>query len=247
MDEAKDMHRDLYVGVVAEEMAQKGYYGDEVTCYAFLADGALFHYDDAQECAEAYVLALAAGAEVTLIKQARRHCAKKRSAREATRSALVDALAAALGAEPLPFVRRDVDLRPLRDYTKSLGPARTRTQDAAIVGIMTLPTFAMKPQEREAVLDVKKSFDAPVENRHFFGYLEKQDGLWQSALNGTLSVILEKWCAAAMRGPVSPILPMHLESRAPIYKLRGDFERLLADTMDADYLAMLDALYASQK
>ena len=39
---------------------------------------------------------------------------------------------------------------------------------------------------------------------------------------------------------------MHLESAKPVYQLRGYFEILLAQTMDEAYLAMLDALYASQ-
>ena len=247
MDDAKDIHRDIYVGMVAEEMAKSGYYGEDLTRYGFLADGALHHFDDAQACAEAYLLALAAGAEVSRIANAHRHCAKKRAAREAATTALVEELQKKLAQAPAPFQRKPVTLQPLRDYTVALGKVRTRAQDAAIVGIMTLPTFAMKPEEREAVLDVKKSFDAPVENRHFFGFYEKTDGAWRSTLNGALPAILEKWCDAAARGPVTPILPMHIESRKPVYQLRADFEHLLSTTMDDHYLAMLDALYASQK
>lgn len=65
-------------------------------------------------------------------------------------------------------------------------------------------------------------------------------------MNGALPTILAKWLAAAETAPVSPILPMHLASDRPVYQLRETFQTILTETMDADYLAMLDALYASQ-
>lgn len=246
MNESNEIHRDIYVGMVAEEMAQSGYYGEDVTLYGFLANGELHSFASEQECAETYLLALAAGAEVSRLTHAHRHCKKTRAAKADAATALEKEMHRALAAEPPAFTPRPVDLRPLRDYTQSLAKPRTRKQEAAIVGIMTLPTFGMKPEEREAVLDVKKIFEAPAANRHFFGFYEKKDARWQPVLNGALPTILKKWCAAAARGPVSPILPMHLESAKPVYQLRGDFETLLAQTMDEAYLAMLDALYASQ-
>ena len=39
MNESNEIHRDIYVGMVAEEMAQSGYYGEDVTLYGFLANG----------------------------------------------------------------------------------------------------------------------------------------------------------------------------------------------------------------
>lgn len=60
MNESNEIHRDIYVGMVAEEMAQSGYYGEDVTLYGFLANGELHSFDDEQECAETYLLALAA-------------------------------------------------------------------------------------------------------------------------------------------------------------------------------------------
>lgn len=63
MNESNEIHRDIYVGMVAEEMAQSGYYGEDVTLYGFLANGELHSFDDEQECAETYLLALAAGAQ----------------------------------------------------------------------------------------------------------------------------------------------------------------------------------------
>ena len=71
------------------------------------------------------------------------------------------------------------------EYTKGLAKPRSREQEAAIVGVMTLPIFGMKPEEREAVLDVKKSFEARCQ-RHLFGFYEKKDARWQPVLNGAL-------------------------------------------------------------
>lgn len=246
MNESQGIHRDIYVGMVAEEMAESGYYGEDVTRYGFLANGELHSFANEDDCAETYLLALAAGAQVSRLANGHKHCAKKQAAKEAAAQALDEEMQTMLSAESVVFVRKPVDLTPLAAYTKALEKPRTREQDAAIVGIMTLPTFAMKPEEREAVLDVKKSFDTPQENRRFFGFFEKRDGQWQKTLNGALSAILIKWLAAAERGHVSPILPMHLDSQRPVYVLRDDFEQILQTTMNDDYLAMLDALYASQ-
>ena len=179
MNESNEIHRDIYVGMVAEEMAQSGYYGEDVTLYGFLANGELHSFDDEQECAETYLLALATGAEISRMTSMHKRCQKKRSAKKAAREELTSEMRAMLAAEPAPFARRTVDLRALSDYTKGLAKPRSREQEAAIVGVMTLPTFGMKPEEREAVLDVKKSFEAPAANRHFFGFYEKKDALWQ--------------------------------------------------------------------
>ena len=46
MNESNEIHRDIYVGMVAEEMAQSGYYGEDVTLYGFLANGELHSFDD---------------------------------------------------------------------------------------------------------------------------------------------------------------------------------------------------------
>lgn len=83
MNESNEIHRDIYVGMVAEEMAQSGYYGEDVTLYGFLANGELHSFDDEQECAETYLLALAAGAEISRMTSMHKRCQKKRSAKAA--------------------------------------------------------------------------------------------------------------------------------------------------------------------
>ena len=246
MNEANDIHRDIYVGMVAEEMAQSGYYGEDVTLYGFLANGTLHSFDTAQENAEAYLLALAAGAEVSRMMNVHQRCPKKRSVRAGVCDRLRAEMQRTLSAEEAAFARRSVDLRPLHAYAQTLPKPRNREQEAAVVGIMTLPTFAIKPDERAAVLDVKQSFEAPEGNRCFFGFLEKHGDEWQPQLNGALPVLLEKWLAAAGCRSVTPILPMQLNSTKPIYQLRDDFVSILTATMDTDYLRMLDELYASQ-
>ena len=37
MNDTQQLHRDIYVGMVAEEMARSGYYGEDVTLCGFLA------------------------------------------------------------------------------------------------------------------------------------------------------------------------------------------------------------------
>lgn len=247
MNDTQEIHRDIYVGMVAEEMAQSGYYGEDLTLYGFLAQGGtLYAYESEQECAEAYLLALVAGAGPSRLANVHRHCKKKRAAIAETRAALEEELRATLAAEAPRFSPQPVELGILETYTRALPKPRSHEKDAAIVGIMTLPAFAMGQAAREAVLDVKKSLADEHANRHFFGFFVKRDGRWQPEMNGALPTILAKWLAAAETAPVSPILPMHLASNKPVYQLRETFAALLAETMDDDYLAMLDALYASR-
>lgn len=126
MNESNEIHRDIYVGMVAEEMAQSGYYGEDVTLYGFLANGELHSFDDEQECAETYLLALAAGAEISRMTSMHKRCQKKRSAKKAAREELASEMRTMLAAEPAPFARRTVDLRALSDYTKGLAKPRGR-------------------------------------------------------------------------------------------------------------------------
>ena len=246
MNEANEIHRDIYVGMVAEEMARSGYYGEDVTLYGFLANGTLHSFDTARENAEAYLLALAAGAEVSRIMSVHRRCSDKPTVKAVVCDRLRAELQRTLSVEEAAFTRRPVDLRPLHAYTQVLPKPHSREQEAAIVGIMTLPTFDMKLDERVAVLEVKQSFEAPAGNRCFFGFLEKNGDEWQPQLNGALPVLLEKWLAAAGHRLITPMLPMHLNSAKPIYQLREDFEAILVETMDADYRKMLETLYLSQ-
>lgn len=132
MNESNEIHRDIYVGMVAEEMAQSGYYGEDVTLYGFLANGELHSFDDEQECAETYLLALAAGAEISRMTSMHKRCQKKRSAKKAAREELASEMRAMLAAEPAPFARRTVDLRALSDYTKGLAKPRSRDQEATL-------------------------------------------------------------------------------------------------------------------
>lgn len=126
MNESNEIHRDIYVGMVAEEMAQSGYYGEDATLYGFLANGELHSFDDEQECAETYLLALAAGTEILRMTSMHKRCQKKRSAKKAAREELTSEMRAMLAAEPAPFARRTVDLRALSDYTKGLAKPRSR-------------------------------------------------------------------------------------------------------------------------
>lgn len=132
MNESNEIHRDIYVGMVAEKMAQSGYYGEDVTLYGFLANGELHSFDDEQECAETYLLALAAGAEISRMTSMHKRCQKKRSAKKAAREELASEMRTMLAAEPAPFARRTVDLRALSDYTKGLAKPRSRDQEATL-------------------------------------------------------------------------------------------------------------------
>lgn len=179
MNDTQEIHRDIYVGMVAEEMAQSGYYGEDLTLYGFLAQGGtLYAYESEQACAEAYLLALAAGAVPSRLASVHKHCAKKRAAIAKTRAALEEELRATLAAEAPRFSPQPVELGILETYTRALPKPRSHEKDAAIVGIMTLPAFAMGQAAREAVLDVKKSLADEHANRHFFGFFVKRDGRW---------------------------------------------------------------------
>lgn len=149
MNESNEIHRDIYVGMVAEEMAQSGYYGEDVTLYGFLANGELHSFDDEQECAETYLLALAAGAEISRMTSMHKRCQKKRSAKKAAREELTSEMRTMLAAEPAPFARRTVDLRAANDpekmvYSRCAWPRFADPADA--------------PRKREASLPAARRF-----------------------------------------------------------------------------------------
>lgn len=86
MNESNEIHRDIYVGMVAEEMAQSGYYGEDVTLYGFLANGELHSFDDEQEYAETYLLALAAGTEINFAHDQHAQTLPEKAQRQESRS-----------------------------------------------------------------------------------------------------------------------------------------------------------------
>lgn len=245
MNEANEIHRDIYVGMVAEEMAASGYYGEDVTIYCFLENGMLHSFTDAKKCAIAYLRILATGVNVSGIISAHKHCDLQSANKAEIITALENDLCNDLKNNSIKYIRRSVDIQPLRIYLKTLPQTYSYELECALLGILTLPTFSFNHDEQVEIYSIKQYQIAPQINRHFFGYYQKQGSIWKPILNGDLPTILDKWLAAA-NNPITPILPMYINSTKPIFQLYDDFTQILANTMDDGYLAMLDALYASQ-
>lgn len=72
MNEAQEIHRDIYSGMVAEELAKNGYYGEDLTLYGFAesANGGrgVQLFNDEEECAVTYLKRRAVGALLSPIE-----------------------------------------------------------------------------------------------------------------------------------------------------------------------------------
>ena len=134
------------------------------------------------------------------------------------------------------------DLTPFWDYVNALSPEQRKEKSLALVGVLTLP-FDFTTVDRTALCTLKQPQNDG--NRYYYGFFVRKDNQWQSVTNGSLPALLKKW--RAQEHPVTPLLKMTMESRAPIYALKDDFERKLRTTMDDGYLNMIHTLYQNTK
>lgn len=240
MNDAQEIHRDIYSGMVAEELAKEGYYGEDLTLYGFLESAGggrgVQIFENEEECAKTYLKRRAMGALVSPIESVHQRCqgseAEQRAFKEAFCAKLVDAVLQGNGAQ--------VDLDSFWAYEQHLTPERLAQQSHALVGILTLP-FAFSKEARSAILDIKRT--PLIGLRQYYGFCVKTENGWQRICNGSLPALLNKW--QAQIHPVTPIIKMVSDSRAPVYMLRDDFEKTLRSVMDDDYLEMICALYRS--
>ena len=58
----EDIHRDIYSGMVATELAKEGYFGEEIVQYAYLTEnGSINCHHDERKCVEEMLQHLWAG------------------------------------------------------------------------------------------------------------------------------------------------------------------------------------------
>lgn len=242
MNEAQEIHRDIYSGIVAEELAKNGYYGEDLTLYGFAesANGGrgVQLFTDEEECAVTYLKRRAVGALLSPIETIHR----RSDGGDAAYKTLKDEFCVQLADSVLAGRGPKVDLTPFWDYVNDLSPEQRKEKALALVGVLTLP-FDMATATRTALRTLKQPQNDG--NRCYYGFFVRKDDRWQSVTNGSLPALLKKW--RAQDHPVTPLLKMTMESRAPIYALKDDFEKELRTIMDDGYLHMIHTLYQNTK
>lgn len=240
MNEAQEIHRDTYSGMVAEELAKNGYYGEDLTLYGFAesANGGrgVQLFIDEEECAVTYLKRRAVGALLSPIETIHR----RSDGGDDAYKALKDEFCVQLADSVLAGRGPKTDLTPFWDYVNALSPEQRK--EKSLVGVLTLP-FDFTTVDRTALCTLKQPQNDG--NRYYYGFFVRKDNQWQSVTNGSLPALLKKW--RAQEHPVTPLLKMTMESRAPIYALKDDFERKLRTTMDDGYLNMIHTLYQNTK
>lgn len=240
MNEAQEIHRDIYSGMVAEELAKNGYYGEDLTLYGFAesANGGrgVQLFIDEEECAVTYLKRRAVGALLSPIETIHR----RSDGGDDAYKALKDEFCVQLADSVLAGRGPKTDLTPFWDYVNALSPEQRK--EKSLVGVLTLP-FDFTTVDRTALCTLKQPQNDG--NRYYYGFFVRKDNQWQSVTNGSLPALLKKW--RAQEHPVTPLLKMTMESRAPIYALKDDFERKLRTTMDDGYLNMIHTLYQNTK
>lgn len=236
MNEAQEIHRDTYSGMVAEELAKNGYYGEDLTLYGFAGGRGVQLFIDEEECAVTYLKRRAVGALLSPIETIHR----RSDGGDDAYKALKDEFCVQLADSVLAGRGPKTDLTPFWDYVNALSPEQRK--EKSLVGVLTLP-FDFTTVDRTALCTLKQPQNDG--NRYYYGFFVRKDNQWQSVTNGSLPALLKKW--RAQEHPVTPLLKMTMESRAPIYALKDDFERKLRTTMDDGYLNMIHTLYQNTK
>lgn len=242
MNDAQEIHRDIYSGIVAEELAKNGYYGEDITLYGFAESvnggRGVQLFADEEECAVTYLKRRAIGALLSPIETIHR----RSDGSDDAYKALKDEFCVQLADSVLVGRGPKVDLMPFWDYVNSLSVQVRQEKALALVGILTLP-FDIAAIDRTALRALKQP--QKNGNRHYYGFFVRKDNQWQRVTNGSLPAVIKKW--RSQEHPVTPILKMTKESHAPIYALKEDFEKELCTTMDDGYLNMIHALYQNTK
>lgn len=193
---------------------------------------------DEEECAVTYIKRRAVGALLSPIETIHR----RSDGGDDAYKALKDEFCVQLADSVLAGRGPKTDLTPFWDYVNALSPEQRKEKSLALVGVLTLP-FDFTTVDRTALCTLKQPQNDG--NRYYYGFFVRKDNQWQSVTNGSLPALLKKW--RAQEHPVTPLLKMTMESRAPIYALKDDFERKLRTTMDDGYLNMIHTLYQNTK
>lgn len=193
---------------------------------------------DEEECAVTYLKRRAVGALLSPIETIHR----RSDGGDDAYKALKDEFCVQLAYSVLAGRGPKTDLTPFWDYVNALSPEQRKEKSLALVGVLTLP-FDFTTVDRTALCTLKQPQNDG--NRYYYGFFVRKDNQWQSVTNGSLPALLKKW--RAQEHPVTPLLKMTMESRAPIYALKDDFERKLRTTMDDGYLNMIHTLYQNTK
>lgn len=234
----EDYHRDIYVGMVAEDLAKEGYYDVAMSYYGFFQDvnGArsarVFSKEDV--CAKAYLESRVQGALLSPIQSVTRRSQGKESDWQCLKDDFCVQLADSVLADAGPRI----DTSPLWSYINTLSATELGQKAPALAGILTLPfTFTMA--DHTALLGLQRS--VPPAKRHCYGFFVLTSNTWQSIVNGSLPALLHKWTTQTK--PVTPIIELSSNSQAPVYLLKDHFDQALHQIMDECYLEMLRTLY----
>lgn len=200
MNEAQEIHRDIYSGMVAEELAKNGYYGEDLTLYGFAesANGGrgVQLFNDEEECAVTYLKRRAVGALLSPIETIHR----RSDGGDDDYKAIKDEFCVQLADSVLTGRGPKTDLTPFWDYVNALSPEQRKEKSLALVGVLTLP-FDFATVDRTALRTLKQPQNDG--NRHYYGFFVRKDNQWQSVTNGSLPALLKKW--RAQEHPVTPL------------------------------------------
>lgn len=251
MNEVNEIHRDVYVGMVAEEMAQSGYYGEDVTIYGFLerSDSGfswyLHSFSDETKAAESYLSLLQIGKVLSHLDSIHRRVPIEEKVKVVT--CLDEKLMSKIKEHIVLIPKKNIDLDPMWEYLKSVKMKQREDKIMAVRRIMMLPQFEIPQGERREFLKATEVESQEYKGKRYYGFFMKKSGEWHLVSNGSLPAILHKWLECCRSVMTTPILTTSLDKRKPIYELRNEFNIKLMEIMDKEYLKMIEQMYASLK
>ena len=264
MADASEEHRDIYVGRIAEELDQAGYFGEDIRLYGFLCwqegEARLICTTTETDCAANYLQHHQEGALLSPYLSCGQRLAREAEAdaqlalQEQLEQKLRQAYAQGLKQQAEQAAKRSprAEIEPLlARYWQSLAPAAQARQQALYAALVRQLAGRgyMARQSAEALLAqlpaLPKAEPAEAERQQWAGYAwQDEQGVSHYYGNAYLPQALQKWLAArAEGGLVSGLLTESVSRRErPSRPLRERWQEALTLTFDPAYWAMRQTL-----
>ena len=249
-----EIHRDIYSGIVAEELNKDGYFGREYQIYGFLCfkDGkmTLETASDEESCAEMFLSKLKEGymlSKYILIK--RRIYFDETS--DDVRQTLITSLSTELDKtyandllkHGLDTKEIDIDLQlQIVNYFSNLSPIQIKERKlplSILLGQLTSngrmeKSIFLQLQDR---LNSLSNITDDKNKKQYYGFTYYKDGEWKLYTNAYFPAVLQKWFNyREQKILVSGLVEKSYSLKENWRKIKGEFEEYVLSILDEELI-----------
>ena len=251
-----EIHRDIYSGIVAEELNKGGYFGKECEFYGFLcAANGIIDLQSAvteEECAQEYLKKIQQGyllSPYTLVKQ---RFYQELSISE-IQKILTELLHSKLQKKYLMDLQLNISkqhakeimlLNEVQEYLSGLSKEqiiKKRLPIALLLGQL-LSKGQISKQQYQQLRDSLPPLDSQVEEttaKQYYGFAYQNAEKWMFYANAYLPAVLNKWLEYTAQGVVVSALAR--KSYNPLdkwYQIKDDLISFLQEVLDSRFLKL---------